>query len=228
MGYPEHPETIILKNKFYYSGLREIDIYNYYRNNMYNILNQVKDRDIMLAILVDINKPVIRRKIKGKFIKLTPSNFDKVITGRTISIYSTIAYYDNIIIVDIDTDTFEQAKDPTINTYNELKKASFIKNITIRYTGKTGFHIVCELPRKLKIDTTRMLIERYLLSKNELTKQYTISPKRTKGIPNIDLWASNKVWGAFITLYSLSIIGLKCINVEVNRVRSFKQEFSKI
>jgi len=228
MSYPENPETIIIKNRFYPNGLREKDVYEYYQKVKGSILEQVKGRDLMFAIMVDINKPIIRRKILGRFIILTPSIYDKLITGRTIAIYSTMKFYEDIAIVDIDADSFDKSKEPTIDTYNALKDADFIRNLSIRYTGKTGFHIICELSRKMKIDNTRLLLERYLLSRREITKNYTIQPSRRKGTPNIDLWASNKMRGAFITLNSLSLLGLRCMEVSPARLNSFKQEFSRI
>ena len=228
MSYPQHPESIILKNKFYPSGVNQERIWNYYQQNKHNIINQLKHRDVMLAILTDINKPIIKRKLNNRFIKLTHNNFDNIMTGRTIAIYSTMGYYDHKAIVDIDADTFEQSKVPTVEIYNILNSASFIRNVSIRYTGKIGFHIICEFIRKMKINDIRMILERYLLSKIEIMKKYTVTPKRTRGIPNIDLWASNKNKGAFITLHSLSIIGLKCMDVSPLKVKSFTQEQAKI
>ena len=31
MAYPENPETIVIKNRFYPRGLREIDVWNHYQ-----------------------------------------------------------------------------------------------------------------------------------------------------------------------------------------------------
>jgi len=228
MSFPENPNTIILKNKFYPKGLREIDIWKYYQKEKGNILKETVGRDLMFAIMVDINKPIIRRKISGKFINLTPSTYDKLITGRTLVIYSTMKFYESIVIVDIDADNFEKSKQPTIDVYDALKEPNFIKNLSIRYTGKEGFHIVCELSRKMKIDSARLLFEHYLFSKKEIASKYSILPKRKKGIPNIDLWASNKNRYSFITLNSLSLYGLKCIEIPLNEINSFKQESSRI
>lgn len=228
MSYPGNPETIILKNKFYPKGLRERDAYGYYQRVKGFLLNQVQGRELMFAIMTDINKPIIRRKISGKFLYLTPSNYNELITGRTITIYSTMKFYETLAIVDIDTDSFDKSKEPTINVYNVLKEADFIRNLSIRYTGKTSFHIICELSRKMKIDNARLLLERYLISKKEITNKYTINPSRTRGVPNIDLWASNKIRGAFISLGSLSLLGLKCMEINPAQLNSFKQELARI
>ena len=33
MSYPQNPETLVIQNKYYPKGLREIDIWNYYQKN---------------------------------------------------------------------------------------------------------------------------------------------------------------------------------------------------
>ena len=55
--------------------------------------------------MVDVNKPIIRRKnVGGKTIRLTPQNYDKIITGRTIAFYSAMTSTEKFGIIDIDID----------------------------------------------------------------------------------------------------------------------------
>lgn len=229
MGYPEHPETIILKNKFYPKGLKEIDVWHYYQKNKSRILREVNGKDLMLAIMVNINEPIMMRKGKsGSTIKLTNSNYDKIITGRTITIYSTMKRYEDFGIIDIDTDNWREAKLATINIYEEILRAPFIfrDTLQIRFTGKTSFHIYCEFKRKTKIDSIRLLFSSYLKSK-DLENKYIIGGTRKKGLVNIDL-SPNKYRGAYITNRSLSIIGLRCMEVDVGDVLKFDPYKSKI
>jgi len=227
MSYPQNPETIILKNRFYPKGLTEKIVYEYYIKNKNLIMNQIRNRDVMFAIMVDINKPVIRRKLSGKNIKLTNTNYDQIITGRTITLYSTMGFYEDMAIVDLDADSFDIAKDVARDVYPVLMNIPAIKSCEIRYTGKTGFHLLCNFVKKIKIDDSKEMIQSYLM-KTDLKNKYTIAPKRRKGIPNIDLWAANKKNGAFITLHSLSIIGLKCINIQFNELNKFRAIDAKI
>ena len=86
--YPQNPETVVIKNKFYPQGIKEIDIWNYYQRVKTPLLDATRNRDLMLEIMVDLNKPIIRRRgAGGKVIRLTPKNYDEVITGRTVSIH---------------------------------------------------------------------------------------------------------------------------------------------
>ena len=65
------------------------------------------------------------------------------------------------------------------------------------------------------------------LQGSELAKAYTIEAKRRPGVPNLDL-SPNKIRGNYITLHSLSIIGLKCMTVEYNRLHNFDPRYAKI
>jgi hypothetical protein len=231
MAYPENPETIVLRNSYYPKGLTELDIWNYYQKVKREILNETKSRDIMFAIMVDLNKPVIRRRGKGQgFIRLTPQNYDEIITGRTVTIYSTMGNYEDIGIIDIDItdyDGFKWAKKVTNDVYEfVMDKMPAVSSAQIRFTGKTSFHVVCQFNRKMKIDSIRFLLERFLRN-SDLAKVYTVSGKRKAGVPNLDL-SPNKLRGAFITLNSLSIIGLKCMEVTYNQLMVFNPNRGRI
>jgi len=232
MGYPENPETIILRNEYYRNGLKEIDVWNYYQSVKRELLNETKSRDVMLGIMVDVNKPVLRRKGKGQdWIRLTPQNYDQVITGRTLTVYSSMGNYEDIGILDIDVtnyDGFKWARKATNDVYEfVMDKMPIVRSAQIRFTGKTSFHIICNFNRKMKIDSIRFLLERFLQS-SDLSKVYTVGArKRTAGVPNIDL-SPNKYRGNYITLNSLSLIGLKCMNVSYSQVTSFNKNKARI
>jgi hypothetical protein len=224
MSYPEHPNTVIIKNEFYPNGLREIDIWNYYQKVKGPLLQQVANRDLMFFIVVDLNKDIVLRKGKtSRFIRLNNQNYDKLITGRTISIHSTMKRSENFGIIDIDTDDFDEAKLATLKVYNLITK-SF--NTSIRFSGKTSFHVICDFGSDRNIDSIRSFLEEELF-KSELSKEYTIGYRRTKSIPNLDL-SPNKFRGGYITLHSLSTTGLKCMEVDPRRILSFRKELAKI
>lgn len=227
MPHPKNPDSIVLKNRFYSSGLTENDIYEYYRNNRNGIIDQVKNRDLMFIIFTEENKPIIKKKHKGRQIQLTPKNYEEMITGRTVSIHSTMNQYEDIAIVDVDSDDWKDAKIATFDIYDELMNIPFIRTVQIRYTGKSSFHLFCTLARKIRIDSTRALLENYLNKSKKLRSKYTIQKRRERGTPNIDLYRNVK--GAnFITLYSLSVWGLKCVDVPYNKLKSFRQNDAKI
>jgi DNA primase len=230
MSYPKNPETIILKNSIYSRGLTESDVWNYYQKVKSVILQETKNRDLMFIIMVDLNKPIIRRRTGAGFIRLNSTNYDEVITGRTLSIHSAMGLYEDFGIIDIDidpSDGFKWAKVVTKETYEfVMDKIPIIESASIRYTGKTSFHIHCNFRRKMKIDTIRFLLRKFL-QESDLAKKYTIEGRRRPGIPNLDM-APNKFRGNFIVLNSLSELGLMCVEVPYQSLMRFEPRQARI
>jgi len=227
MPIPKNPETILIKNKFYPKGLKEIDIWNYYQLYKGPLLNETRGRDLMFAIATGTNEMVLKRKgSQTQFIRLTNSNYDEMMHGRVVAVYSTMRRYEDICVLDIDVDDFNKAKDAVNEIFMTLSKSPILSDATIRYSGKQSFHIVCNMGRKANIDSIKMVADNYL-RKTDLVQKYTIEAKRRPGIPNIDL-SPNKFRGAYITLNSLSIWGLKCMEVNFGRLSSFQQNVARI
>jgi len=231
MSYPENPETIIVQNQFYPNGLREIDVWNHYQTVKQRLLREVMNRNVMFGIATGLNTTVLRRKGAGKdFIRLTHENYDNIITGRTLTIYSEMNTYERFGIIDIDVDPYDGwkwARKTAFDVYDFIvDKVPFISTATIRYTGKTSFHVICDFGRKNKIEAIKFLLDREL-RKSPLLRAYSLEAKRRPGVPNLDL-SPNKIRGAYITLGSLSTIGLKCMDVEYNKILSFNPRSAKI
>lgn len=219
MSYPKNPDTIVLKNRYYSSGLKEIDVYNYYMDIKRTFVQELKNRQVMLIIFTELNNPVIKKKEQGKPIKLTSGNFDEIITGRTVSIHNTFSPNENFGIIDIDADDWKDAKKATLDVYDEIYKAPFLTSLSIRYTGKSSFHIICNFGRRIRAETIRYLLSDWI-TKTNLLRKYSMRKSRKSGIPNIDLYRN--VRGAnFIALNALSIRGLKCMEIQPNRLKSF-------
>lgn len=222
MSYPEHPDTIIIKNEFYPDGLREIDIWNYYQKVKGPLLQQVINRDLMFFLMVDVNKDIVlRRGIGARFLRLNNKNYDTIITGRTVSVHSTMKKHETFGIIDIDTDNFDDAKLATLKVYNAMTKTY---NTSIRFSGKNSFHVICGFGSERNIDNIRLGLKNHLKA---LDLGYSVDFKRVKGMTNLDL-APNKFRGGFITLHSLSTIGLRCMEVDPGRIIRFRKELAKI
>lgn len=227
MSYPKNPHTIIIKNEYYPSGLKEVDIWNYYQDNKTNILRETLGKDLIIFFAIDLNRfTVIRKsKLKGP-IRLNLTDYNTIISGRTVSIHSVMNRYSNFGIIDIDTDNFDQAKEATEILYDLFERVKFVYDLSIRFTGKDSFHIKIDFRHYYKIEYIKDLLNDFLIEKN-IDKKYTISHRRAKNIPNIDL--NRNVFNAgYITLHSLAVTGLKCIEVKNSRLRNFKKDFAKI
>jgi len=227
MGVPKNPDTIIVKNKIHPQGLTEGMVWNYYSKHKGIILNKTQGRYIMLAIMVELNKPVLKRKGTGsKFIQLTNSNYENIINGRTLTIYSTIKAFEDFCIIDIDTPDWKKSKHITQFIYHQMMKSNFITTIKILYTGKNSFHLHCKVRNKQPINRIKTITETYLKQNQDHTL-YTIQQKMTPQKPNIDL-SPNKFNGAFITEGSLSLWGLKCMEVPLKQLKTFERWKAKI
>ena len=230
MGYPENPETIILKNKFYPKGLREIDIWNYYQKVKRSILDEVRNRELMFFIMVDVNKPVIKRKASDGYIRITPSNYDEVITGRTVSIHSSMESSESFAIIDVDihpSDGFKWARKVTLDVYDfVMDKVPILKSASIRYTGKGSFHVVCDFGRKMKVDSMKFLFQKFMRG-SDLERTYSIGGKRRPGVPNLDLDRNCRRCN-YITLHSLSVLGLRCMEVPYQELMRFDPNKARI
>ena len=232
MGKPTSPRTIILKNKFYPQGLREIDVWEYYQGVKRKLIVENTGLQMMVYIMSDMNKPIIRRYgASKKPIYLDNKNYDNVVTGRTISFHASMNPTTRYGIIDVDvhsTDGFKWAIQATHATYDYvMDKMGFIRTAKIHYTGKGSFHIICDFGRAERADTVRFMLERFLI-KSPLAKVYTINAKKaTAGIPNLDL-NRNAFRANHISLHSLSTWGLKSMEVGYNQLMNFDPRKAKI
>jgi hypothetical protein len=137
---------------------------------------------------------------------------------------------EQIGIIDIDVDPrdgLKWAKQATLDVFDfVMDKMPLVRKANIIYTGKTSFHVVCDFGKKMKVDSIRFLLQKFLRN-SDLSNKYTIEAKRRPGIPNLDL-SPNKIRGNYITLHSLSLIGLKCMEVNYNQIISFDPRKARI
>jgi len=228
MSYPQNPETVIIKNEFYPEGLREIDIWKYYQKVKVPLLRETLGKTLIVFFAVDLNKFTVLRKNKsGQLIRLNHRDFNEVVSGRTVCFNNTMGKYSDYGIIDIDIDNFDLAKETAIDIYDTMwKDRKYIDDVKIRFTGKNSFHIICYLKNEFHIEDIKRILYNFLIEQ-KINKKYTITGRRTRGIPNLDL-NRNVFNSGHISLYSLSIDGLRCMYVEPKRLRNFKKDMAKI
>ena len=222
---PKNPQQIIVQNNFYPHGISEADVWNHYQKNKNIILNEVRSREVIFFLAVDLNKTVVMRKYEGKPIRLTNQNYDFMIGGRTLSIHSTMNSWQKFGILDLDIVDFRKAKDAVEEVFPIISHAPFINDVKIRFTGKTSFHLVCYFKKEFDINDIRMMLKNYLTD-STLSKEFDIGYGRRAGIVNIDL-TINKIHGGHIAIGSLSTIGLQCMELELNKLKYFRREMAK-
>ena len=223
MSYPENPETIVVRNRFYPKGLREIDVWNHYQKVKRHLLQETRNLDLMFVVMTNVNTAVMVRKGRTGNIRLTPQNYDEIITGRTVSIHNSMGSISSYGIIDIDVDprdNFRWAIKATKDTYDfVMDKMPIVKKASMRFTGKSSFHVFCDFERRMKVDTMRFLLRKFLVD-SELSRVYQIGGKRKSGVPNLDL-GRNCLRCNHIALHALSIWGLQCMEVPYMRIDRF-------
>ena len=223
MSYPENPETIVVRNRFYPKGLREIDVWNHYQKVKRHLLQETRNLDLMFVVMTNVNTAVMVRKGRTGNIRLTPQNYDEIITGRTVSIHNSMGSISSYGIIDIDVDPrddFRWAIKATKDTYDfVMDKMPIVKKASMRFTGKSSFHVFCDFERRMKVDTMRFLLRKFLVD-SELSRVYQIGGKRKSGVPNLDL-GRNCLRCNHIALHALSIWGLQCMEVPYMRIDRF-------
>jgi hypothetical protein len=227
MSYPQNPDTIVIRNDYYPKGLREIDIWNYYQSVKTPLLKETIGKTLIVFFTVDTNKFIVMRKNKqGGLIRLNMRDYDSLISGRSISFHNVMNKYSSYGIIDVDTDDFKIAKELSVELNRFFYNQKYINGSEIVYTGKDSFHIRVHFNFDYKIDYIKQRITN-ALDEFYSNIDYTIKARREKNKPNLDL-QRNILNAGHIALHSLSVDGLKCMEVEISKMKWFRKDFAKI
>lgn len=228
MPKPSEPDSIILKNNYYPTGLKSQDIYTYYLDNKKEIIKGADGRPVLLFLKFEqISKTIVKRKLNNKPIVLTNKNYEKIISGYTLSISVESEYngYLKEILLDIDQlgNITESYKKECVNDVYNYYKDDY-SEIKITNSGK-GYHIRINLNKKEKREivygrTLDQLKEKF---ENKYFVNYKYGSKKMKGI-NIDLSPmTNK--GSLTIPYALCRNGLICKDI-TNNLLNYSRNFS--
>jgi len=235
--YPDHPQDIVVSKNENIAGLKpikEIDVWNYYDGVKNEMLKEIKDRNLFVAIklkgeLKKGQKPVYVRHPydkKTEYIRINNiGDFEKYHSGRNVEIHVTMPQMAPYYVIDFDAgdEPFSQTKKITAEIADELEKLSEVKRIEVRYTGKRGFHILAWLKKARDVDGAREFLKDWL--KNNFGDRDDVvigeSPKGKKGALGL---SPMKLNGGQIAKYSLRVSGLCCIEVPRSKLMSFERE----
>ena len=224
--YPSHPEDTVIKNKFYPTGLREVQIYNYYLSVKNALLEWINDHRVAFLLRLDESRTVLIRNQRGKPIHLTKSNFEDLITGRTNCIYVTQDELTDHWVIDIDVGSnlgMTQCKKVHDILLHKLDMKNIdslgIKNYESILTSPKGIHIIGYLNHASNIDLLRdslkIELQRICNEVNPKSKiKFTTDVKgRPANTINFDL-SSMHPNSLHIAKYSLTKEGLICGDVK--------------
>ncbi|MCK5019531.1 MAG: hypothetical protein KAS32_20900 [Candidatus Peribacteraceae bacterium] len=190
MSIPENPNTMVIQNVFYPGGLTEGQVWKHYQKYKTQIVKEINKRPVMFFIYRELNeKPIIKRKLYNSPIVLVPGNYDRFITGRTVSIAVEQLDRTKELIIDIDpgpSATENEIKQCVENVLkSSVSKLPTVINHRVISTSK-GFHVYFILKTAMNINSARVILIKLLTM--DFGNKYTINKKSPSGsIIDLDL-----------------------------------------
>lgn len=214
MPAPENPETVVIKNRYYPTGLKEKHVWEHYQKYKHNIITEINSRPVMLWIFIDVNEPIVKRRVFNSPFTIINKNYETIITGRTVSISTELKINTDIVIIDIDpgpTANEQQLKDAVHNIINSpITSSTLVTNHRIISTAK-GYHLYLYLKKKFHISAIRKVLFKMLLI--EFNNDYLINQKNPKGSNiNLDLTPTT-LHGGHQVPFALCRNGLMALDV---------------
>ena len=236
MGFPEHPNTIIIKSDNYnfIKNITEYHIWQYYEALKSKIVPFLKGSNLFVLMKADNKELYIRHPFKGpsNFIRInSPKDFEEYNTGRVTEFHITSPRSVDYFVLDMDPGKdvgWNEIKRSTLLLYDFLNSTGNLKEIKIYFTGSRSFHIWCFLKKPKGIDSIRTEWKKILLDKFKGHKTLIVDKKQEgKDQINID-FAPVKINGGHIAPYSIRLsTGLVCIEIDPKDLLKFKKSDAK-
>lgn len=220
---PIHPETIIVQNSYYPDGLVEQQVYDYYQDVKGPLIRYLNGRSVSFYLSVN-NQIVVKRNPK---VVLTSENYNKVITGRTLSIHINRGDKPtNYIVIDID-------RGPNVSDGDLLNAFDVAKNlIEKRFRGKiqkydilssgNGLHYIVYFHKTYNLDQLREATVETLYEQEKIP--IGTSKAKKPGIVNFDMVA-NWTNTMHISKLSLNEDGLRVLDIRSMGISLIKAKY---
>lgn len=208
---------VIVRNKYYPEGLREQSILKHYQQFKKEILSETFKKPVILLIATNVNEYAVKRNYENGLIYLDHDNYDKLIHGRTISMFSEIGSPTNVYCVDIDPgynvpeEETKVAVGDVLEVFNKLYEHGWLKHKGIRITSTSrGYHVYGFMKRRDSQDNNLEHIRKEL---EPLKKKYLIDTRRKYETEIVLDLSPMKRRGSHVVPYALNRNGLMCMDV---------------
>jgi len=193
--HPKHPDTVLIKNKFYPTGITEQQVYEYYMEVKDKLLDWIGTRYASFFLRMENGSMIVLRRKNENYFKLTKNNYEEVITGRTNIVLVQHPGITNYFIVDIDPGKDlgrTEALEASNFAYENLRKEFDVKQWEMLTTSERGIHVIGYMSEQFNINILRTKVKD-ILTKNITKEKYIVDIKgRPSGYVNFDLTAMFK------------------------------------
>lgn len=215
MTKPLDPTKIMVINKYYPRGLTEGDLYSFYMFNKDKMIKGSLKQNIMLFLSFSPTEPlIVKRKNNNSFMKLTNSNYDKIINGHVVSICKETPDPINFLLFDIDShdnNIDEEKKKVVVNSLIDKVNSKYMITDTKIYNSSSGYHVYFYFNRKTALKDARKIV-------SDISKEIIIGRKSI----NIDISPMHSN-GASPIMGALNRNGLLYEEILYDDLHSFKR-----
>jgi len=214
---PTNPDTIVIKNEYYPSGLTQKMVWDHYQNNKIKLLRELANRVAILFIFINENDYIIRRFIDYKLIYITPKNYNYIISGRTVSISVETPDKLDYFCLDIDPvksvteDEKKEAVKHVIDLYTSISQVTRIRVVST----SSGYHVYGYLKTKMDNSVAINFLRKKMLMNFSDTYGIGERRKNTKNKIVIDFTPMYHR-GSHVVPFALNRNGLMCMDITKN------------
>jgi DNA primase len=221
--------------------LTKQDIFDYYSHPKIRaaMLSQLKGKPAIIHQSFDPDAPVVLKRWEGgQPIKLehdsgevnNPKDYQYWIERRAVEFHPVLGNKTNVAWVDIDPKEghpWENTKSITADVGEALSNHPDIGEVSYRFSGGRGFHVIAELNKEVHPDIARELVNSVIAPLADKSKGIVLGVPRT-GQLRLDT-STLKDTGSLRGIYSLNkSTGLVCVPVEEENLMAFKPEYASI
>jgi len=160
-NYPEHPDTVLIKNEFYPYGLSEHMVWKHVENHKKDFLKQLDGRKVLLIIKTD-GGPVLRRKDGDREYEIkSKGDIEELNSGRVMEFHIVAGKETDVAWVDLDPKDdfdFDEALEIARELVPVLSDVTGSKDVVLKYSGGRGFHLINWLNSSVGVDDLRKSI----------------------------------------------------------------------
>jgi DNA ligase D-like protein (predicted 3'-phosphoesterase) len=239
----EHPDTVVIPpNEFYPQGLTEQRVADYYDGVKANLISQYEQYDLdgMVKMAVD-GQTIMKRHarmgedeldVQGMRIQ-TSEEFDQLNRGRTVEFHFAVGAKTRMAWVDLDPKPefpFDDVKEVAHGLVVDLGRAFGSTQMAVRFSGRSGFHVVALLPEERDTDEVREVVastvEAYLAKTKD--DRLTAGVTRDPGRMRLDYSTLHAAGGLRMPWSLAHPTGLICLPLAPDQVRMFRKEDATI